>query len=60
MSKNIVCKYPPGIPILIPGDVISSEHIKSVLEILDSGAEISGIREDFTIDVVKNRTGDEK
>ena len=60
VSKNIVCKYPPGIPILIPGDVISSEHIKSVLEILDSGAEISGIREDFTIDVVKKRTGDEK
>lgn len=55
VSKNIVCKYPPGIPILIPGDVISSEHIRAVLEILDSGAEISGIREDFTIDVVKRR-----
>ena len=58
VSKNIVCKYPPGIPILIPGDVISSEHIKAVLEILDSGAEISGIREDFTIEVVKEKSGE--
>lgn len=53
VSKNIVCKYPPGIPILIPGDVISSEHIKSILEIMESGAEIHGIREDKTIEVVK-------
>lgn len=53
VSKNIVCKYPPGIPILVPGDVISSEHIKSILEIMDSGVEISGIREDKTIEVVK-------
>ncbi len=60
VSKNIVCKYPPGIPILIPGDVISSEHIRAVLEILDSGAEISGIREDFTIDVVKRRNSGEE
>ncbi len=60
VSKNIVCKYPPGIPILIPGDVISSEHIRAVLEILDSGAEISGIREDFTIDVVKRRNSDQE
>ncbi len=55
VSKNIVCKYPPGIPILVPGDVISSEHIKSILEIIDSGAEIYGIREDYTIEVVKNK-----
>ena len=59
VSKNIVCKYPPGIPILIPGDVISSEHIRAILEIIDSGAEISGIREDFTIDVVKEKNSEE-
>lgn len=55
VSKNIVCKYPPGIPILVPGDVISSEHIKSILEIIESGAEIYGIREDRTIEVVKTK-----
>lgn len=44
--------YPPGIPILLPGEVISQENIDYILEHMEAGLSVQG-PEDETIQNVK-------
>ncbi len=39
---EIVCPYPPGIPVLCPGEVITQEIYSYLMNVLDSGARING------------------
>ncbi|XP_026661834.2 arginine decarboxylase-like isoform X3 [Phoenix dactylifera] len=39
---ELVCPYPPGIPLLVPGEVITEEAIQYLLDIRRMGAAISG------------------
>lgn len=39
---ELVCPYPPGIPLLVPGEVITEEVIRYLLDVRGMGAEISG------------------
>jgi arginine decarboxylase len=42
ISAEIVCPYPPGIPVLIPGEVITSEALDYLQQIQAGGGFISG------------------
>ena len=42
MSAELVCPYPPGIPTLIPGELITSEKIYFLQTALKLGATITG------------------
>lgn len=47
-SKGMICGsyiylYPPGIPILVPGEIIEEFHIASILEYKQSGFYVKGI-----------------
>lgn len=42
ISAELVCPYPPGIPILMPGEVITSETIEYLQQIQTMGGFISG------------------
>ncbi len=53
VSAVTVCKYPPGIPILVPGERITTEHIKSITSTEDKGGTVTGTRENHRIDVLK-------
>lgn len=44
--------YPPGIPILLPGEVIAAQHIRYILKHLEVGLPIKGM-EDLTARKVK-------
>ncbi|OGX60809.1 MAG: arginine decarboxylase [Paenibacillus sp. RIFOXYA1_FULL_44_5] len=44
--------YPPGIPILLPGEVISQENINYILEHIQVGLPVQG-PEDKTIEMIK-------
>ncbi|KAJ0969177.1 hypothetical protein J5N97_022054 [Dioscorea zingiberensis] len=39
---EMVCSYPPGIPVLIPGEVITEEVLSYLLDVKKMGAAISG------------------
>lgn len=43
VSADFVNLYPPGIPILVPGELISKETIKIIREYLLHGYEIQGV-----------------
>lgn len=49
---EFIMVYPPGIPILLPGEVISQENIDYIIEHLEVGLPVQG-PEDKTIQTVK-------
>ena len=42
ISADYIIPYPPGIPIVIPGEVITYEIYKEVLNLSQNGVEIIG------------------
>ncbi|EAZ92540.1 aminotransferase class I/II-fold pyridoxal phosphate-dependent enzyme [Crocosphaera chwakensis] len=42
ISGELICPYPPGIPILMPGEIITSEAIAYLIKIQELGGMISG------------------
>lgn len=44
LSSRLVTPYPPGIPMLVPGQLIHTEHLKILIEYLANGTEIHGCR----------------
>ena len=44
ISSNMIVPYPPGIPLIIPGQIITMKHIENILMIISSDdIEIHGI-----------------
>ncbi|KAL4035998.1 hypothetical protein IC575_004712 [Cucumis melo] len=37
---ELICTYPPGIPVMIPGEIISEEALDYLLHLKDKGASI--------------------
>ncbi|MCR5620114.1 MAG: aminotransferase class V-fold PLP-dependent enzyme [Lachnospiraceae bacterium] len=53
ISSSIVCLYPPGTPIVAPGEEITAEHVQFIDKCLKAGFNVKGI-ERAGIKVVKN------
>lgn len=46
VSAELICPYPPGIPVLIPGEVITQEALDYLQQIQQLGGMISGCSDD--------------
>ncbi len=55
ISGELICPYPPGIPILMPGEIITQDAIDYLQEVLVSGGVITGCSDDTleTVQVIK-------
>lgn len=53
VSGDFINLYPPGIPIIVPGEVISKEIIKTIKDSLADGLNVQGITEEKLVRVVK-------
>ncbi len=55
IAADYIYKYPPGIPLIVPGEAVSEELIKMVEKSLESGLQIKGITDKITsgIKVIK-------
>jgi arginine decarboxylase len=42
LSAELICPYPPGIPILMPGEIITSKALEYLQQILADGGKITG------------------
>ncbi|MNR34423.1 Arginine decarboxylase [compost metagenome] len=51
MAESIYV-YPPGIPILLPGEVIAEQHIRYIHEHLEVGLPVRG-PQDLTVKNIK-------
>lgn len=55
VSGELICPYPPGIPILMPGEVITIKAINYLKQIIAAGGTITGCKDSTlqTIQVIK-------
>ena len=42
LCAELICPYPPGIPLLMPGEIITTEAIKYLQQVLAAGGTITG------------------
>lgn len=52
ISKGIIAPYPPGIPVVCPGEVISPAVIEHIGTILRAGGSVNGIKDNLEINVI--------
>jgi arginine decarboxylase len=52
VSTELICPYPPGIPVICPGEVISSEAIDYILAIKTAGGTLNG-SSDPTLETIR-------
>ncbi|MBD2096756.1 aminotransferase class I/II-fold pyridoxal phosphate-dependent enzyme [Trichocoleus sp. FACHB-591] len=59
VSAELVCPYPPGIPVLVPGEAIASEAINYLRQVLAAGGFITGCADVSlqTLKVVQEEAG---
>lgn len=53
IAKEAIIPYPPGIPLICGGEIISSEAITIVKDYISNGRTVIGVETDFTIKVIK-------
>ena len=51
-SKNYVYVYPPGTPIIAPGEIITQEMVRIIERYQSNGLMVHGLREDGRIDTI--------
>lgn len=54
VSLEYVYFYPPGIPLIVPGERISEETVRQIKEYTDAGFEIRGTKQKGMIEVLAN------
>lgn len=45
VSAEIIAPYPPGIPVILPGEIITSDIIDNILKVKEAGIKINGPRD---------------
>ena len=45
LCGELICPYPPGIPLLMPGEVITTEAIKYLQQVVVAGGTITGCKD---------------
>ncbi|WP_018932813.1 aminotransferase class I/II-fold pyridoxal phosphate-dependent enzyme [Gracilibacillus lacisalsi] len=57
ISAESIMVYPPGIPIFIPGEIISEENLEYISENINSGLPVQGLEDETlaTVRVLKER-----
>ena len=45
LCGELICPYPPGIPVLIPGEMITTESIEYLRQVLAGGGTITGCKD---------------
>jgi arginine decarboxylase len=56
ISAELICPYPPGIPVLMPGERITAEAIGYLHQIIAAGGMVTGA-EDGTVETIRVITG---
>lgn len=52
VSGELICPYPPGIPVLFPGEVITEKAVDYLLHVRSKGADISGASDPLLSSIV--------
>lgn len=54
VSADYIYLYPPGIPMIVPGEILTEPMIQMVRQCQEAGLDVEGLPETDTINIVKN------
>lgn len=52
VSRAMITPYPPGIPVVCPGELISEGAVSYINEIINAGGRVNGLDENMEVDVM--------
>ncbi|AUG58829.1 aminotransferase class I/II-fold pyridoxal phosphate-dependent enzyme [Acetivibrio saccincola] len=52
VSRRMITPYPPGIPVICPGEVMTESSIEYIMGILESGGNVNGVYEGPEVEVL--------
>jgi len=52
-SRDFIVPYPPGIPVICPGEIIMKETIEYIYKVIEWGGIINGVDENFFVDIIE-------
>lgn len=52
IAKEALVPYPPGVPLLMPGELVEGEHVEMLRELLKSGGRCHGVTSGDLVQVV--------
>ncbi len=53
VSRGIITPYPPGVPVVCPGEVVTAEAIQYLLSVIEAGGTVNGVSESLKIEVLE-------
>ncbi|MDD6290550.1 MAG: aminotransferase class V-fold PLP-dependent enzyme [Lachnospiraceae bacterium] len=53
VSADTICLYPPGIPLLVPGERIDRKMVETIRRCLELGLDVEGLLENHGINIVQ-------
>lgn len=53
IARSPVIPYPPGIPLIVPGEFVTERQIEILMNVINSGGFVEGIYDNLYMDVVK-------
>ncbi|HOQ02130.1 MAG TPA: aminotransferase class V-fold PLP-dependent enzyme [Acetivibrio clariflavus] len=52
VSRGIITPYPPGVPIVCPGEVITEEAVQYITSVIQAGGTVNGVTDDGEIEIL--------
>ncbi len=52
VSKNIITPYPPGVPVVCPGEFITLEAVEYITNVIEAGGTVNGVTDNWDIEVL--------
>jgi lysine decarboxylase len=52
-SRDFIVPYPPGIPVICPGEIIMEETVDYIYKVIEWGGTINGIDKNFFVDIIE-------
>ncbi|UWV48493.1 aminotransferase class V-fold PLP-dependent enzyme [Acetivibrio thermocellus] len=52
VSRTMITPYPPGIPVVCPGEVINGDIVEYIVKIIEAGGVVNGVSSSLEVDVI--------
>lgn len=52
VSKGIITPYPPGVPVVCPGEIITQEAVEYIVNVIEAGGTVNGVTDNWEIEVL--------
>ncbi|MDP4182309.1 MAG: aminotransferase class I/II-fold pyridoxal phosphate-dependent enzyme [Bacillota bacterium] len=52
VCRGTITPYPPGVPVICPGELIKEEAVEEIINIIKYGGKVNGVSEDNKIEII--------